>query len=173
MCLREKNPWITFYGLLSTLWLLQWTMIKRLRIPLNCRCISMDLLAHRGEWFSLNHKRQELILMNWTWKPPPRPGDNGQPICCLLCVLEGEKGRRFLFAFCDYTAVGFSISYSISYSTILYFVGILYEDESMRCMCRVIIRTDELMKQGRKYIPSSVQSLLGSYRIPYFSSISR
>ena len=55
------------------------------------------------------------------------------------------------------------------YFMILDFVGILYEDESMRCMCRVIIRTDELMKQGRKYIPSSVQSLLGSYRTPCFS----
>ena len=43
------------------------------------------------EWFSLNHKRQELILTNWTWKPPPRLG--GQPTCCLLCVLVGERKK--------------------------------------------------------------------------------
>ena len=100
--LREKNPWITFYGLWSTLRLLQWMMIKRLRIPLNCRCISMDLLSHRDEWFSLNHERQEPILTNWTWKPPPRDqGATGSlPVlfAFIICVLVGEirKGRRFL-----------------------------------------------------------------------------
>ena len=96
----EKNHWITFYGPWSTFRPLQWKVVKRLLIFLNCPCISIDLLPHRDEWFSHNHERQEPILTNWTWKPPPRPGGNGQPTCavCFIMFLLG-KGRRFLFRF--------------------------------------------------------------------------
>ena len=49
-------------------------------------------------------------------------------------------------------------------------VARLDEDENMKCMSRVIIRTDERMSRGRKYVPSSVHSLLDSYRIPCFGT---
>jgi len=58
-----------------------------------------NVFHKKHEGFSLNHKRQELILTNWTWKPPPRLG--GQPTCCLLCVLVGERKK---ISFCIFLA---------------------------------------------------------------------
>ena len=86
-------------------------------------------------------------------------------VCYIWGVGDGNAGKNIYI----YSNKFISYKIHIQNMTFLDFVGILYEDESMRCMCRVIIRTDELMKQGRKYIPSSVQSLLGSYRTPCFS----